>query len=73
MRMEKSYLSTLRKLKELSDQQFVCILYRWMLISQIFQGLLILVVGYTYRSIKKMSRLANAKQMKMGTVIPNEV
>ena len=44
-----------------------------MLVSQIFQGLLILVVGYTYRSIKKMSKLANAKQMKMGTVIPNEV
>ena len=42
-----------------------------MLVSQIFQGLLILVVGYTYR--KKMSKLANAKQMKMGTVIPNEV
>ena len=72
MRMERSYHSTSRKSKELSDQQFVCILYRWMLISQIFQGLLILVVGYTYRSIKKMSRLANAKQMKMGTVIPNE-
>ena len=73
MRMEKSYLSTLRKLKELSDQRFVCIFYRWMLVSQIFQGLMILVVGYTYRSLKKISRLTNAKQMKMGTVIPNEV
>ena len=47
--------------------------YRWMIISQVFQGLLILVVGYTYRSIKKMTRLANTNQIKMGTIIPNEV
>ena len=71
--MERSYHSTSRKLKSYLINDFVCMIYRWMLVSQIFQGLLILVVGYTYRSLKKMSKLANAKQMKMGTVIPNEV
>ena len=70
--MEKIFHNNSRKVKDYLINNLKVMLSRWMLVSQILQGLLILAVGYIYRNIKKMSKLQNAK-LRMGTVIPNDV
>ena len=70
--MERRFHNNSRKVKDYLINGLNLMLSRWMLVSQIFQGLLILAVGYIYRNIRKMSKLQNAK-LRMGTVIPNDV
>ena len=70
--MEKRFHNNSHKVKDYLINCLNLMLSRWMLVSQIFQGLLILAVGYIYSNIKKMSKLQNAK-LRMGTVIPNDV
>ena len=70
--MERRFHNNSRKVKDYLINNLKVMLSRWMLVSQILQGLLILAVGYIYRNIKKMSKLQNAK-LRMGTVIPNDV
>ena len=61
MIMERKLPSSIRKKGICLINVFEVVPRRWMVISQVLQGLIILAVGYTYRSLKKMGKIQGAR------------